>query len=508
MKQNERQTPLVVQKVIVSGEAVMPHSDEMLEEAVLGALLIETSTARRVIPRIVEDYFYKPEHVLIFRAIRRLYEADRAIDILTVAEQLRTDGTLEEAGGYFTVASLSGKVASTVHVDEHVLILSQFYMRRRLREILLTHDHRAADDTEDVADVLVDVMRQLEALAEGLPVVNDLREMPEVLEKVMLSLKRRMENGGGLTGTDTGSAGLNELLLGWQPGTMNVIAARPGEGKTAFLMHTLLCAARAGREVCLISLESGAEKLAERWMLSETGIPPSDWHTGRLTPEQWEQAEQARSVLEKLHIRTFDRGNITVEQVCMMVKALHAQGKCHLLGIDYMQLFQNRVTNGVREQEVAHNSRLLKLLSLKLDIPIVVLSQLNREVKSNQYHMPRLDNIRESGSIEQDADTVSLLFHPKKAGLKVVPEVNYPVSDDLMLLIVAKNRNGRAGTVYLSHNDSMTRFGDYEPPADWLLEQDAQPVEEKTSRSWRGKQSTYKAFKQKKKEDNGGRLPF
>lgn len=507
MKKDNRQAPLVVQKVIVSDNGTMPHGDEGLERAVLGVLLTETSTARRIIPRIVEEYFYHPQHVLIFRAIHRLFTADKPIDILTVTEQLRADGTLEEAGGPYTVAFISGTVASSAHIEEHVLLLSQFYLRRSIREILLANDRRAADVTEDVADVLVDTLRQLEALAEGVPAVNDLREMPEVLEKVMASLRKRMENKGTLTGIDTGTAGLNELILGWQPGTMNVIAARPGQGKTAYLMHTLLRAARDGKEVCLISLESGAEKLAERWMLAETDIPPADWSTGNLTAEQWERAEQARSVLEKLHIRTFDRGNITVEQVCMMVKALHAQGKCDLLGIDYMQLFQNRISNGVREQEVAHNSRLLKLLSLKLDIPVVVLSQLNREVKSNQHHIPRLENIRESGAIEQDADTVSLLFHPKKAGLKVVPNVNYPATDDLMLLILEKNRNGRTGTVYLSHNESMTRFGDYEPPAEWLLEQEATTPQAK---DWRKTNASYQAYRQKKEKEknNGGVLPF
>ena len=498
----------VIQHVIVSDSAPMAW-DEAAEEAVLGALLNETRTVREFMPRIRAEFFYRPEHQLIFLAIRHLYEADGEVDIITVTHQLQKDGTLEEAGGAFGVVQISSKVASSAHIERHILILQQLWMRRRLRELLLTADRAAADLTADVEDTLVDIQRNLESLANNLPINNEFRAMLEVMDEVLEHLRKRMDNvDGGLTGTDTGTRGLNDLLLGWQPGTLNIIAARPGEGKTAFLMHTLLTAARGGKKVCLISLESTAAKLAERWMLARTEIPADDWNRGLLTPAQWEEARRAADELKLLHILTFDHGKITVEEICSAVKSLHVQGKCDLLGIDYLQLMANRHTNGVREQEVAHNSRLLKLLSLKLEIPILALSQLNREVKTKQHQIPRLENLRESGSIEQDGDTVALLFHPSKTHLQTVPETNYPVSPDMLLVIVDKNRNGRTGTVYLSHNDSMTKFADYEPPADWLKEQPATAQGIPLGKGGRHCREYQEYLRKRKAKENGGLLPF
>lgn len=492
----------IVKKIISSDHGLMA-SDKSMEEAVLSVLLSEPKSAKLYLSRIQEEYFYDTANMLIFRAIMNLHQADQPIDILSVTSQLAKDGVLEEAGGAYNVTSISGKVASSAHVEYHILVLQQLYMRRKLREILLTFDRQAADMTVDIEDTLVDAQRALEALAENHPINNDLREMPEVMEKVMQNLRKRMEQeDGGLIGTDTGSKGLNELILGWQPGTLNIIAARPGEGKTAFLMHTLLTAAKEGKKVCLISLESSAEKLAERWMLACTQIPADDWNRGHITSEQWEEAQRVSEELKLLHIVTFDRGNISVEQICSVVKSLHVQGRCDLLGLDYLQLLANRHTNGVREQEVAHNSRMLKLLSLKLEIPIIALSQLNREVKTNQYQIPKLENLRESGSIEQDGDMVGLLFHPYKTQLQTVPETHYPVTPNLLMLIIEKNRNGRTGTVYLSHNDSMTRFAEYEPPKEWIMEQ-LSSSSASDKKDWRKTDRAYLEFKKQKKNDGG-----
>lgn len=501
----------IVQNIISGGRNQMPHTDDGVEEAVIGAILIESNTARRVIPMIKEDYFYEVPNKLIFLTCRCLFIKDTPIDIVTVAEEMRAQGTLEAAGGPFYITQLSGRMASSAHIDEHIAILAAYYTRRKLREILMEVDRNAEDMTIDVYDTLVAANKALNQLANDLPEVNLLREMPEVMEKMMQILTQRMNNSDHkLTGIDTGLLPLNDLLLGWQKGTVNVIAARTGEGKTAFLMHTLLAAARSGMHVCLISMESNAEKLAERWILSATSIPPETWNKGELSTEQLAEAEAARRDLERLEIRTFDRGHITMEAVCMLVKALYTEGKCQMLGIDYIQLFRDP-RNLNREQDVASNSRLLKQLSLQLDIPIIVLSQLNREVKANPNQVPALENIRESGSIEQDADTVSLIYHPAAAGLAVVPGSKYPVSPDMMMLIVAKNRNGAPGTVYLSHNPSMTKFTEYVPSTDWIFKQPTEAV--KGSAKWEDSDADYQAFllAEKKKEmerESEGKLPF
>lgn len=251
----------------------------------------------------------------------------------------------------------------------------------------------------------------------------------------------------------------------------------------------------------------------ERILIGKTDIDPYDWRKGKLDTTQREKVEQARRELKNLPLRIFDSGYITTEEACVLIKSLHAEGKCELVGIDYMQLFNESKNSGNREQEVAKNSRLLKLLSMSLNIPVVLLCQLNREVMNNDKQMPRLENIRESGSIEQDGDTVTLLFHPAKAKMAVTPETNYPVTPDMQMLIVAKNRNGTPGTVYLSHNPSMTRFCEYAPDADWLKHLPvggSSAAGGNTAGDWRDHDAGYQAYlrQQQEKKEKEGKLPF
>jgi len=501
----------IIQNVLPGTYGVMPRALDV-ENAVLGSLLAESATAQKYVPRIESGYFYEPKNQLIFKACQDLVKTGKVIDILTVAQQMNENGTLETAGGPFHITQLSGMVASSAHIEYHILILAQFYLRRRLIEIAMKTSETAGDATVDIDDTLAETLQQISELVKGLPGMNELREMPEVLDKVMAELEERMKNGGKvLTGVDTGFPSLNDLLLGWNKGTVNVIGARPGMGKTAVLVYTLLKAAQQGVPVCLISLESKAENLVERCLLGQTDIDPNDWKRGRLTPEQWEEAQEARRKLENVTIKIFDHGDITVERVCMIAKSLHAERKCEILGIDYMQLFAETGNSAVREQEVAKNSRQLKLLSLKLDIPVIVLTQLNREVITNSKEIPRLENIRESGSVEQDADSVSLLFHPAEVGLVSTPDENkYPVTPDMMMMMVLKNRNGAPGTVYLSHNPSMTKFAEYSPSSDWVKRLPASTIVENNTKEWKENNPNFQAFLRidREKKENEGKLPF
>lgn len=509
---NKKDTKIVV-NVLPGSYGTLPRDLEM-ETAVLGAILIESETARKYIAHMEPDYFYDPKNKLIFIACMELYKKNSPVDILTVAEQLREDGTLEDAGGPFNIAQTSGKVASSAHIETHILILSELYLRRRLTEATMKCTEAAMDETVDIDTTLVEMQQTLSTLAQRLPAVKAVREMPEVLDNVMSELDERIANGGcQLTGIDTGFPPLNELLLGWNKGTLNALAARPGEGKTALLVYSMLHAARQGVPTVIVSLESRAENLMERILIGKTDIDPYDWRKGKLDAGQREKVEQARRELKNLPLRIFDSGYITTEEACVLIKSLHAEGKCELVGIDYMQLFNESKNSGNREQEVAKNSRLLKLLSMSLNIPVVLLCQLNREVMNNDKQMPRLENIRESGSIEQDGDTVTLLFHPAKAKMAVTPETNYPVTPDMQMLIVAKNRNGTPGTVYLSHNPSMTRFCEYAPDADWLKHLPvggSSAAGGNTAGDWRDHDAGYQAYlrQQQEKKEKEGKLPF
>lgn len=509
-KRMEKKDKKIIQNVLPGSYGIMPRALD-IEEAVLGAILTESQTARKYIAHIQPDFFYEPKNKLIFIACMELYRKNDVLDILTVTQQLREDGTLEDAGGPYNIAQMSGKMVSSAHIEAHICILSQFYMRRRIMEIGMTCTSQAADETLDIDTTLVEMQQALSDLAQQLPAVSEVREMPEVMDRVMEELEERVANGGRqLAGVSTGFPSLDEVLLGWGKGTLNTFGARPGEGKTAILIHTLLHAARQGVPVLPISLESRSESLVERLLTGETGIDPYDWRKGKLDAAQLEKVKQARQTIDNVTLRFFDHGDITVEEVCVMAKSLHAEGKCEMLGIDYMQLFNESKSNGSREQEVAKNSRMLKLLSLRLDIPVLVLSQLNRDVMTNDKQIPHLENIRESGSIEQDSDTVTLIYHPSEAHLAVTPETNYPVTPDMMMLMVEKNRNGARGTIYLSHNPSMTRFGEYAPDSEWLKRLPVQKGGGSNADDWRENDPNYQAFlrTQQEIEKKKGELPF
>lgn len=480
---------------VVPFSELMPRAEE-LEEAVLGAILAEAEAAAKFIPQLHPDCFYSAPNQLVFEACRNLSRDGLPVDILTVTERMRADDTLEAAGGPFYIARMSGQVASSAHTEYHVAVLNEYRLRRNLRMLCMKTDREAADMTSDPDDVLAALTKGLADLGQGLSVMNELTPIAATVDEVLARLDERIAGGDtGLTGTDTGIAPLNEMFMGWQPGTLNIIAGCTGEGKTAVLMYTLLRAAEEGRKVCLVSLESNADKLTERLMLIKTGIDPARWRRGSITPEEREEIGRAAEVVSRFSFCYYDRSDISMDHTCMMVKGLYAQGRCDLMGLDYLQLMREpRRGSSTRAEEVAGYSRALKKLALQLDIPVIALCQFNRDVAQNTGRVPQMENIRESGAIEQDADTVTMIYHPHKAHLKVEPESGYPVTEDMMVLIVGKNRNGATGQGYMSHNRAFTQFAEYEPSAEHLLQlagKDAAPRKEK---GWRENDPRYQEF--------------
>ncbi len=493
----------------------MPHAEDGIEEAVLGSLLIEQATAQRYLPTLQEGYFYNPKNRLIFHACRSLYNKNNeGIDILTVVEQLRAEGTLEEAGNPYYVTELSGRIASSAHIEYHIAILAEYHMRRRMLEINMKFNDLVADQTQDILEQLGAELKELEEITRQMPGINEMREMPPVVNQVLEQLDARIASEEKeLTGVATGFPPLDEYFLGWQKSTLNIIAGRTSEGKTAVLVHSLVTAAEKGLKICLVSMESDAEKLVERMILAKTGIDPDRFHKGNITPKERETIEDAGQMLGQLEIRTYDKGSIGMEKVCMMVKALHADHKCDLLGIDYLQLFRDPHHRGNREEEVAGNSRMLKQLSLQLSIPVIALCQFNREVVQNDKQLPQKENIRESGAVEQDADTITMIYHPQVAGLASDPVNKYPVTPDMMMLIVSKNRNGATGAGYVSHNPSFTQFAEYTPPAGYLIKlAEAESKKKKKKKGAWQESESFKKFNMLSEEDGNeeedGELPF
>lgn len=282
---------------------------------------------------------------------------------------------------------------------------------------------------------------------------------------------RRASGSNGVTGISTGLADLDRLTSGWQRGDLNVIAARPAVGKTAFALHLARAAATAGNHVAVYSLEMQGERLGDRWLIAASpDVNARHLRSGQLTDDEVAQVRTAASELRVLPIHVDDHPVTSMDRVRSSARMLQSKGKCDLIILDYLQLcdMKSDQKNRNREQEVAQTTRKAKLMAKELNVPVLLLSQLNRGSDGRPFSRPILSDLRESGAIEQDADMVMLLYRPALAGIRTEPVSKYP-SEHLGVVIVAKHRNGETGDVYFAHNPSMTKLGEYVPPTEWLM---------------------------------------
>ena len=440
-----------------------------IEEAVLGACLIERNALPEAMKIIRPEMFHMDIHVEIYRAAMALYGRGEAVDILTVTEELKRMDALERVGGPYYIAQLSGKLASSVHLEQHCHILRMYYLRRELIRLLAGMQAQALDPTVDLYDTIIDTQRELTRLMEDTPLQNNLHTMAEVMDVTLgEGVERMRKSVNGVTGIPTGLRDLDELTGGWQRGNVIYTAARPGDGKTALDLFFAKQAAMADVPVVYFTLERSAREVGDRWMLSECDIDPNAWKGGRLTDAELETARITTERMKQLPIHVDDTPYISIDEICLTAKSLHAKGLCRLVLVDYLQLCRVMTGGRNREQEVAECSRKLKALARRLDCPVIVSSQLNRQAESRPGQIPQINDLRESGAIEQDADIVMLLYRPKRAGIQTDKESGY-ATEGLGIGIIAKHRNGETGKVYYGHNRSMTKIGDYVPTAEWLM---------------------------------------
>ena len=329
----------------------------------------------------------------------------------------------------------------------------------------------AADETTDIDDTLADAHTLLDRLENECGTTEHLRSMLQLMDDTIKQIEARISsNKNGITGLPTGFSDLDRLTCGWQPGDEVVIAARPAVGKTSFALHLARAAASAGYHIAIFSLEMLGERLGDRWLLAATtNVNPDNVRSGQLTPSEQRQLHEAAAELSRLPIHIDDNPSVSMDYVRSSAKLLQSKGECDGVIIDYLQLcdMKSDRNNRNREQEVAQASRKAKLLAKELDIPVLLLSQLNRASDGSIDHRPTLSNLRESGAIEQDADMVMLLCRPALYGKTVDKKSTYP-TDGLGIVIIAKHRNGKTGEVYFHHNQSMTKLVDYIPPLEWL----------------------------------------
>ena len=433
-----------------------------LEEAVLGALMIEKDAILMVIDILKPESFYKDVHQKIFKAIVDLATRQEPIDLLTVTESLRRNSTLEEIGGPYYITQLTSKVASAAHIEFHARIIAQKYIQRELIRASSEIQNMAFDDSKDVDELLDFSESAIFKIAEG-SIKKEVQPVNVLIKEAILQMQEAAKRDDNLSGIPSGFTKLDRLTSGWQRSDLVIIAARPSMGKTAFVLSmTRNMAAEHKCGVAIFSLEMSSIQLVNRLICAETELSSERIRNGRLENHEWEQLDRKIKCLVDAPIYIDDTPAISVYELRAKLRRLTAKYKIDIVIIDYLQLMTCNIdTRGSREQEVAHISRNLKVIAKELQVPILALSQLNRsvEVRSGTKR-PQLSDLRESGAIEQDADIVAFIHRPEKYGFLEDEDGNS--LRGIAEIIIAKHRNGALDDVRLRFRDEFAKFVDLE----------------------------------------------
>ncbi len=433
-----------------------------LEEAVLGAMMIDKKAVDEVIDILHADVFYKEAHQEIYNAIIALFESSEPTDLLTVSNQLRKSGTLEKAGGDFYIVKLTQKVASSAHIEFHARIVLQKYIQRKLINISSEIIEEAYKETADVFDLLDSAETKLFEVTQG----NLKKGSEDAQGLVAQALKKIQEisNKEGMSGVPTGFTNLDNLTSGWQPSDLIILAARPGMGKTAFVLSMAKnMAVRFNIPAAVFSLEMSSVQLITRMISSETGISSGKLRKGNLEPHEWEQLNVKVKNLSKAPIFIDDTPSLSIFDLRAKARRLASQHGIRVIVIDYLQLMTagNAASGGNREQEISAISRNLKALAKELNVPVIALSQLSRAVETRGgSKRPLLSDLRESGAIEQDADIVSFIFRPEYYGQTEWDDDERTPCEGQAEFIVAKHRNGGLENIRLKFIGHLAQFSD------------------------------------------------
>jgi replicative DNA helicase len=431
-----------------------------LEEAVLGAIMIEKDAAISVMDLLKAESFYKEAHQKIFRAIVSLSTKEEPIDILTVAEELRKTEVLDEVGGPLYITHLSSKVASAAHVEFHARIVAQKYIQRELIRVATEIQTRAFDESYDVDDLLDFSEAELFKVAEG-NIKKETQPINVLIKEAIHQIQEAGKREDHLSGVPSGYTKLDRITSGWQRSDLVIIAARPSMGKTAFILSmTRNMAVEHKQAVAIFSLEMSSIQLVNRLIVGETELSSDRIRNGKLENYEWEQLDRKIKSLVEAPIFIDDTPAISIFELRSKCRRLKMQHNIDIIIIDYLQLMTANIdSKGSREQEVSYISRSLKVIAKELNVPILALSQLNRSVESRSGNKrPQLSDLRESGAIEQDADIVIFIHRPEKYGFLEDEEGNS--LQGVAEIIIAKHRNGALDDVRLKFKQEFAKFVD------------------------------------------------
>ncbi|OFX72662.1 MAG: replicative DNA helicase [Bacteroidetes bacterium GWE2_29_8] len=448
---------------LLSGMGKLPPQAIDLEEAVLGALMLEKEAIISVIEFLKAECFYKEANSDIYGVIRELFANNEPIDILTVTQSLKTKGLLEKVGGAYYITTLTNRVASAANIEFHSRIIMEKYIQRELIRISSMIIKESYEDSTDVFELLDRAESELFEVSESnLHKTND--SMSDLIKDALEQITKAANSEETCVGVPSGFTEVDRATSGWRNSDFIIIAARPGMGKTAFVLSMVRnIAIEHNRPLAIFSLEMASIQLVMRLIAIESEISVSNLQKGNLTQAEWQHITNKVSSLGNAPIYIDDTPAQSIFDIRAKCRRLKSQKDIQIIIIDYLQLMSgNENSRGNREQEIASISRALKGLAKELNVPVIALAQLSRavETRSDKSRRPVLSDLRESGSIEQDADMVLFINRPEYYGIEEDHEG--ASTKGLAELIIAKYRNGKQCDIKLRFIDHLTKFTDYD----------------------------------------------
>lgn len=444
----------------------LPHHDEA-ERVLLGSMLLDSGNIGQVLLHLRQDDFYHRHHQLIFRAILERFERDEEVDSVLISEELIKLGELQNAGGYEYLDDLTRGIPRTTNVGYYAGIVREKAMLRRIARFGQELTEEALTAETSPLDAISKAESTLFELREG-DTAHGFRKLDELVKESYQIIQERAALKGGLIGLSTGFLDFDRYTCGLQKGDLVIIAARPAMGKTSFCLNIAVNAAlHANARVAIYSLEMPSTQLTMRLLGSEARVGISALRAGKLSNEEWSRVGMAAAAMGETNIYIDDSGESTVSKMRAELKRLNMDAGVDLVIIDYLQLMtsSNLYSQQNRVQEVSAISRGLKIMAKEIDCPVLALSQLSRAAEQRSNHRPQLSDLRESGSIEQDADMVCFLYREDYYNEKNKDSSLPPDSDEgefgLAELKIAKHRNGPTGTINLAFFKKFTRFENY-----------------------------------------------
>lgn len=439
----------------------VPPQNIEAEQAVLCAMLIDKEAIARVTEILNGDDFYREAHRVIFNVMTELYGKNEAVDLITVTDALKRDNKLEDVGGIAYVTALANAVPTAANVKYHADIVAEKSVLRQLVRVS-TEIAAMGYDADEEVNVLIDKAESRILEISNRKKKSDFTPISDVLMESVQGIEKLLNNKGGLTGIPTGFVDLDKLTSGLHPSDFIILAARPSMGKTAFALNVVQNVAlrahkKVGgspRSVAFFSLEMSKEQLVNRMLCAEANIDSQRLRIGEMADKDWDSLWGACDSMSKAKIFIDDTPGITAMEMRSRARRLKAEHGLDLIVVDYLQLMQGsgkRNVSGDRQQEVSEISRSLKALAREMDVPVIALSQLSRGVEARQVKRPMLSDLRESGSLEQDADIVAFLYREDYYN----PETE---NKNITELIIAKHRNGPVDTVNLFFHKQFTKF--------------------------------------------------